>query len=207
MSSTSATGTAKPARRISPARSRSSGNGDTRGDTPPVSAASACGQRRRAARPACRAPARWPGTNRPAAARWRIWISAPGRSLTQCSDRLATTRSKLAGANGSHSSSAATQGAPLQRGHPGRQVGADHLDPARPQQRRDHAAAAQVERLAGTPAWCRPAGPAAARRSPRSTGATRLDAPAARSRCSRTARRSKIMGSGHRAACAVAAPL
>ena len=42
----------------------------------------------------------------------RIWISVPGRSLTQCRARLETTRSRLSGANGSASSSTWTRRPP-----------------------------------------------------------------------------------------------
>ena len=53
---------------------------------------------------------------------WRIWISAPTRSLVQCSASDETTRSRLAGANGSRSSSA-TRRAPRPAGQHGARRG------------------------------------------------------------------------------------
>ena len=90
--STSVTGSAKPARCSSAPRSRRSANGATRGDTPPSisasAAANACAQLGEASPPISAA------RNRPSglSAR-RIWISAPGRSLTNCSASADTTRS------------------------------------------------------------------------------------------------------------------
>ena len=49
----------------------------------------------------------------------RIWISAPGRSFTQWSEREATTRSKAPSAKGRNSSSAATAKPPPRAAMPG----------------------------------------------------------------------------------------
>ena len=148
-SSTSATGSANPARCSSAAQSRRSANGETRGAAPPVSTASASVKACRSS-PSVPSAGRLASSNPSGRSARRNWISAPGRSLTQCSDRLATTRSKLPAANGRNSSSAATAIAAVQRRHRRREIAAHHVDAARAQQRRDHAAAADIQRAGET---------------------------------------------------------
>ena len=93
--SLSATGRAKPARCSRPAASRRSANGETRGLRPPsisLSAAASAWRSCHSVPPPSMAP-----RNSPSGFRMRpIWISVPGRSLTQCSAMALSTRSKRA---------------------------------------------------------------------------------------------------------------
>ncbi len=130
--SASATGRAKPGA-LQQARRRRADRRRVRGAAP----------RRRQPRSPLRAR---PGEARPACrgrtARLRkrpsgfsarcAWISAPGRSLTQCSDRFESTRSKRSSPKGRASSSATRQGrARRRRGRGARQLGLhQRLDPA-----------------------------------------------------------------------------
>ena len=94
MRSVSTTGSAKPARCSRPPRSRRSAKGETRGLAPPSISQLGLDQRLAQLARASRRPRAREQQARPAAAMWRSWISAPGRSLVQCSARLLATRSK-----------------------------------------------------------------------------------------------------------------
>ena len=88
--------------------SRTSAKGATRGEAPPLISASAASQ---ASRSSCIvAPPSSEASSSPSGFKARrICTSAPGRSLTSCSDRPETTRSREASAKGSASSSATTR--------------------------------------------------------------------------------------------------
>ena len=73
----------------------------------------------------------------------------PGRSLTRCSERFATTRSKLAGGEGQPLR--VRHHRAVQPGHGGGQLAADRGDAAGTQARGDDAAAADVEREGEAP--------------------------------------------------------
>ncbi len=114
-----------------------------RGAAPPVNAASASVR-------AARSSARVPRMGRLASSMpsgfnaWRSWMRAPGKSFTQCRDRLATTRSKLAGAKGSTVRRDGRRTGVA--GHDGGEVAADGGDAAGLQFWRHDAAAADFQR-------------------------------------------------------------
>ena len=140
-----------------------------------------------AARPTCRAPDRLASSSPSGRNAWRNWISAPGRSLTQCSDRLATTRSKLPGANGRNSSSAATAIPPFSAAIAGAR---SQLTTSMPRAR---SSGATTPRPPTSSAWANRRVVSSSRSSrrsaaSRSTSATLPTVRAARSRCRRTAR-------------------
>ena len=95
--SLSTTGNAKPARCKRLPSSRMSANGATRGEIPPSTSLSAAANAE--IRSGCPPPINAAAITRPVSVR-RIWISAPGRSLTNCSASADTTRSSESSANG-----------------------------------------------------------------------------------------------------------
>ena len=80
------------ARCSSPAQSASPANGDTRGLAPPVSVASLAVSAVRSS-PSVPSAGMLASSSPSGCSACRSWISAPGRSVTQCKARLATTRS------------------------------------------------------------------------------------------------------------------
>ena len=106
--SESTTGNAKPARCSSVPMSRTSANGATRGEAPPLISASATIQASRSSF-SVDPPSSEASSSPSGFSARRICTNAPGRSLTSWSERPETTRSSEASAKGSASSSATTR--------------------------------------------------------------------------------------------------